>query len=155
MRIVETTPSRVILRHRTVWGALLLLIGGGLALLSAADNLRLATPWLGLLLAAAGLVLMRSNKVTFDAERRICTLSRLTLLRLRRRELAFDEITDLSIEPSRRKGGIAAMCCRFSLVTDREVIPLMETYEPGPERYRIMREEVLGLVFGEAQTALR
>ena len=62
----------------------------------------------------------------------------------KRCDLTFDEFTDIRIDPTPARGVGA---CRFSLITADAVISLSLHYEPGPEPYRRMRDEIIDVVF--------
>jgi hypothetical protein len=152
MRIVENTPARLVLRDRPPWAGPLLLAAMGLAILGdAAYRVPLRSQWSLLLLAGVVvvLVLVRSSEAIFDKASRTCAVRRFDLGGLRRCNLAFGDIVDVAIQPSRRTGGSGAMSSRLSLVTAEAVIPLMLFDEPGPERHRIMRDNILDAVFAD------
>src|SRR5947209_4044465 len=101
MRIVENTPSRLVLRDRTLWvsvfcfGAAFALL---LQILSGHPDRRALIP--AGLFAAFGLLFLRATDVVFDKARRLCLVVRLDLFRRRRRTISFDEIVDILVEPA-------------------------------------------------------
>jgi hypothetical protein len=151
MRIAEDTPSRLVLRDRTLWISLLC-FGGAAALLA-----RFAVVWDKQLLIGAGLSLafglpfLRATDLVFDKAQRLCDLRRLDMVRVTRLSLNFSEIRDIQVEVEPMAGGSDVISCRFSLVTGSDVIPLTVAYEPDLERYNRMREIILDTLFPAAR----
>ena len=48
-------------------------------------------------------------------------------------------------------GDSQTISCRFSLVTQADVIPLTAAYEPDLERYNKMREVILAMLFSPSR----
>ena len=71
------------------------------------------------------------------------------MLRLTRTQLGFDDIVDARVDIEPMPDDPAAPSCRLSLVTKSAAVPLTAVYEPGAERYDIMRNAVLDAVFGK------
>lgn len=144
MRIVENTPARLVLQDGRRWAGALIAAAMGLVILGeAAYRVPLRDQWVLLLLAGLALALFRTSQATFDKTRRTCAVRRFALSGWRRWNLAFDDILDVRVEPSRRAGGISAMSSRLCLVTADALVPLTLSDEPGPERHRIMRDDIL------------
>jgi hypothetical protein len=148
MRIVENNPQLLVLRQRPPLGGLLA-VGAMLLLMvnMLISHAQAVAFWSAAGFGAIGLSLLRTTTVTFDKTARTCSVDRFDLRGPRHTDFAFDEIVDVRIEPAPRARGIGAMSCRFSLVTADAVVPLNDGYEPGPERYRLMREDILEAVF--------
>jgi hypothetical protein len=151
MRIAEDTPSRLVLRDRTLWISLIC-FGGAAALLArfavVGDKQLLIGAGLSL---AFGLPFLRATDLVFDKAQRLCDLRRLDMLRVTRLSLAFSEIRDIKVEVESMAGDSHTISCRFSLVTGSDVIPLTVAYEPDLERYNRMRETILDTLFPAAR----
>lgn len=151
MRITEDTPSRLVLRDRTLWISLVLIAG------AAALIARYFLVWdKHLLLSAAvslafGLPFLRTTDLVFDKMQRLCSLRRLDMLKVTRLVLPFREIQDIRVEVEPQAGSSHVIMCRFSLVTASVALPLTIAYEPDLERYNRMRESVLDTVFAGAR----
>ena len=150
MRITEDTPSRLVLRDRTLWISLACFAGTAVLLV------RLAGGWdKSLLIGAAlflafGLPFLRTTDLVFDKMERVCSLRRLDMLKVTRLVLPFREIQDIRVEVEPQAGGSHVILCRFSLVTASAATPLTIAYEPDLERYNNMRESILDTVFAGA-----
>jgi hypothetical protein len=151
VRIVQDTPSRLILRDRTLWSSVICL--GGAAILVGHFALRGGAAAEQLLPAALsvlfGLAFLHATDVHFDKILRTCAITRLDVVRLTRRRLSFDDIVDVRIDISRFPDGDEAGC-RFSIVTSSGAIPLTAAYEPDPERYSAMRSTLLDMLLDSA-----
>ena len=151
MRIVEDTPSRLVLRDRTLWissiclvAAMVMVVRGAVVgddqlLIGAAVMLAFAIPFL------------RATDLIFDKGQRICSLRRLDMWRIKRLSLPFSDIRDIKVEVEPMAGDSQTISCRFSLVTQADVIPLTAAYEPNLERYNKMREVILGMLFSPSR----
>jgi hypothetical protein len=151
MRIAENTPSRLVLRDRTLWISAVCFTAAAALVGRVAFDLDGAGQRAPAALSVLfGLAFLRATDVTFDKTERTCFVRRLDVLRLTHRRIAFDDIVDvrLEIDRSHDPDGLAY---RLSLSTTSAVIPLSVTYEPGFERYSGMREAVLDAVFKAAQ----
>jgi hypothetical protein len=150
MRIVEDTPSQLVLRDRTLWISCVCLAGAAAMLvrfLTAGDE--------GLLIGAAvmsafAIPFLRATDLVFDKGQRMCSLRRLDMGRIKRLSLPFSEIRDIRVEVEPMAGDSQVISCRFSLVTAAEVIPLTAAYEPDLERFNRMREIILAMLFSPA-----
>jgi hypothetical protein len=145
MRIAENSPSRLLLRDRTLWmsavclTSTLILAGGAIF----TDQPKLFyTAALFLLFA---LLFLHATDANFDKTRRVCDIRRLNMVRLTRMHVAFDDIVDARIELA-PVDDPRAPCCRLSLVTISADVPLSAAYEPDEARYAAMREAVLDTV---------
>jgi hypothetical protein len=151
VRIAENTPSRLVLRDRTLWISAVCFIAAAALVGHVAFDLDDA----GQLVPAAlsvlfGLAFLRATDVTFDKTKSICLVRRFDVLRLTRKCLAFHDILDVRLDIDRSYDS-DDLTYRLSLSTKSAVIPLSATYEPGFERYSGMREAVLDAVFKAAQ----
>jgi hypothetical protein len=146
---VENSSERLVLRDRTLWISAICLSGAGI----------LAAQWIlrrdgaDALLAAAvavffGLAFLRASDVTFDRSARRARIRRFDVLRFTRRELAFDEITEVRIEIDRTHDP-DAFSYRLSLSTASAAIPLSAAFEPGFDRHATMRDEIQKAVNGD------
>jgi hypothetical protein len=144
MRIVENTPSRLVLRDRTLWISAVLLGAAAVLLVHyvrAHDQLIPA-----LVSVAFALAFLRSTDVTFDKSEGICTLRRLDMLRLTSTRLEFRDLKDIRVETCPMDDSHAGTC-RLALVTASATLPLTASYEPSLERYNQMRETIVEAVF--------
>jgi hypothetical protein len=147
MRIVENTAERLVLRDGRLWSALIILtLAGAMMLTGIGYHASVRGLWPVLLPLTLLLVLFRFSQVTFDKVRRTCVVRRFDLRGLKRWDVAFGDIVKVAVEPAPTNRGISAMCCRMSLVTKAAAIPLTCAYEPGPERYRIMQQQILDVL---------
>src|SRR5258708_3633974 len=121
MRIVENTPSRLVLRDRTLWISLVLL-GAAAVLLVRYFVAHDQTLIPALVSAAFTLPFLRSTDVTFDKSERICTLRRFDMLRLTSRRLEFRDLEDIRVETC-PMDDTQAVSCRLSLVTASATLP--------------------------------
>ena len=150
MRIVEDTPSRLVMRDRTLWVSWLCFAVVAIAAVRfalAPGQLRPLIP--GALFLAFGLAFLRATDVTFDKGRRTCAVRRRDIARVTRTELAFGDIIDVRVEPSPGGDDSGAINCRLSLVTAAAAVPLTASYAPSLERYEAMRETLVDLLFAE------
>jgi hypothetical protein len=145
MRIAENSPSRLLLRDRTLWmsaiclGATLVLAGG------AVFTNRPDLFYTAALFLVFALLSLHATDATFDKTRRVCDIRRLNVLRLTRMHLAFDDIVDARVELAPIDDP-RTLCCRLSLVTISGSVPLSAAFEPDETRYGAMREAVLDTV---------
>jgi hypothetical protein len=151
VRIAENTPSRLILRDRTLWISVVCFTAAAALVGRVAFDLDGAVQLVPAAVSVLfGLAFLRATDVTFDKTESRCLVRRLDVLRLTHWRLAFDDIVDvrLEIDRSHDPDGLGY---RLSLSTASAVIPLSATYEPGFERYSAMREAVLDAVFKAVQ----
>ena len=145
MRIAENTPSRLVLRDRTLWISTLLL-GVAAVLLVHYAKAHDQTLISALVWVAFALPFLRSTDVIFDKSEGICTLRRLDMLRLTSTRLEFRDLKDIRVETC-PMDDTQSVSCRLSLVTASATLPLTASYEPSLERYNQMRETIVDAVF--------
>jgi hypothetical protein len=147
MRIVENSPSRLVLRDRTYWISLVCfgaaLIGLVYIGLHRGDLRALLPPGLFVLFGAA---FLHATDVTFDRIDRRCVMRRLDVVKRTRREWLFHDLTDIKVDIS-ALGEHDGVSCRLALVTADETIPLTASFEPGLDRYNAMRAVLVEVVF--------
>jgi len=150
MRIVEDTPSRLVMRDRTLWIFLILCAAAAALLVRYAvtgDKSLLIGAGLSL---AFGLPFLRSTDLVFDKEQRICNLRRFDVFKVTRQSLPFSDLRDIRVEVEPMAGDSHVISCRFRLVTGSADIPLTIAYEPDMDRYNRMRDIVLDAVFSRS-----
>jgi hypothetical protein len=151
MRIAENTPSRLVLRDRTLWISAVCFTAAAALVGRVAFDLDDASQLVPAALSVLfGLAFLRATDVTFDKTKGTCLVRRLDVLRLTCRRVAFHDIIDVRIDIDRSHDP-DDLTYRLSLSTTSAIIPLSATYEPGFERYSGMREAVLDAVSNTAQ----
>ena len=145
MRIVENTPSRLVLRDRTLWISAVLL-GAAVVLLAHYVRAHDQTLIPALVSVAFALPFLRSTDVIFDKSERICALRRFDMLQMTSTRLEFRDLKDIRVETCPMDDS-QAVSCRLSLVTASATLPLTVSYEPSLERYNQMRETIVDAVF--------
>ena len=147
MRIVENSPSRLVLRDRTYWVTIVCfaaaLFGAGYFALHRGDPRELIPT---ALFVAFGLAFLRATDVVFDRIDRRCVVRRLDVVKVTRTELLFHDLTDIRVDVSAlgESGGVS---CRLALVTASGTVPLTASFEPDLARYTAMREVIVGVIF--------
>lgn len=149
MRIVENSPTRIVVRDRTSWISIVLGAGAifvAVLAISRGEPKALISAGLCIVFAIA---FLRTSDVIFDKVARSCTLKRRDMWRITRKVVQFASIEDVLIDTmvSDAPGGIAY---RLSLSTSEGAVPFSATYEPGQDRYREMRMVIVNAVFGQA-----
>jgi hypothetical protein len=150
VRIVENTRSRLVLRDRTWWVSAVcfaasVILAGRSALSDATADLLVPAA----ISALFGFAFLHATEVSFDRIGRTCIVRRFDVVRLTRRRLRFEDISDIRIETSRFWDS-DDIGCRLSIVTAATTIPLTAAYEPGLERYSAMRETLLDVLFADS-----
>jgi hypothetical protein len=152
MRISEDTPDHLRLADRmALWmsaiclGSAMILVGG--AIYDSEPRL-LITAGLFLLFA---LLFLRTSDVTFDKLTRTCSIRRLDVFRVTRKQFGFDDILDARIEVDPMSDNPAMPGCRLSLVTTSGIVQLTAGYESDYEHYNAMRAAVLDATFKNRQ----
>jgi hypothetical protein len=145
MRIIKaTTPSRLVLRDRTLWisgvcfAAALVIV---YRILADHDPAALAIS--ALLLVGFGLVFFGATDVVFDKTEQVCRLRRIGALGVVRAAYRFPEIRDVRVEIEPSLGHSNTTMCRLALVTAAGTTPLTRSYEPSLERYNAMRDAIV------------
>lgn len=151
MRITENTAARLTLRDRTLWVSVICF---GAGLFGAAFFMLHPGPLQQLipsaLFIAFGLAFLRATDVTFDKDRRVCVMRRLDVLKVTRRQFAFDDITDIDVEVSSGGEDSRSLTCRLALATKAGVVALTASYEPDFARYNRMRDQIVDFLFAAA-----
>jgi hypothetical protein len=148
MRIVEDTPSCLVLRARSLWVSYVC-FGGTLVLAAASifTDRGLGPLFPAALLALFGFAFLRATDVVLDKERRRCTIRRRDMLRVTRREVGFDEITDVLVDTMMDTDVPGQFTCRLSLSTKGGPIPFSAVYQPDLNRYEGMRDTLVKAIF--------
>jgi hypothetical protein len=153
MRIVENSPTRLVLRDRTYWITIVCfaaaLFGAGYFALHRGDPRQLIP--IGLF-AAFGLAFLRSTDVVFDKIDRRCVVRRRDMVKVTSTELLFHDLTDIKVDVS-ALGERGQVSCRLALVTASQTLPLTASFEPDLTRYNTMREAIVAVVFGPGRNA--
>lgn len=150
MRIVENSSSRLVLRDRTLW---LSVVFFGVAIFMMAvfffgqgGDRRIAYP--AGLFALFGVAFLRSTDAVFDKQARVCRLSQLNMVRVKRREIAFDDINDIEIDTGPTSPSSQVPTYRLNLMTASGTVPMTVAYEADLKRQEAMRSAILQAVAG-------
>ncbi len=148
MRIVESSPQRLILRDQSIWitaicfAAAAFLAGYAIFRTPAAHGL-----WLtAFLFAIFGLVFMRRAVVTFDKVTGLCTINKLKVFKRTRLSIPFTDIQDVKIEVEPLNPGSEREHYALSLATSSRIVPLSVTYEPGIGHFDEIRAAILEIL---------
>ena len=150
MRIVENSSSRLVLRDRTLWlsvvffGAAALMMG--VFFFGQGGDHRIAYP--AGFFVLSGLVFLRSTDAVFDKQARLCRLSQLNVFRVKRREIAFDDINDIEIDTGPTSPSSQVPTYRLNLMTASGTVPMTVAYEADLKRQEAMRSAILQAVAG-------
>jgi hypothetical protein len=143
MRIVEDSVARLTLKDRTLWITAVCFLVAGIMIWQAVLQERhvnlYASP---AFLVVFGLAFLHMTDVVLDKTRRVATLRRLTVIKLTRASLGFEDIVDVAVqmEPLPDSNSIS---CRLAFLTRDATIPLSASYQPDPQRYNAMRAAIL------------
>src|ERR1700736_4669366 len=144
MRIVENSVSRLALKDRTLWITAVCFIAAGIVGSQAlAHHERITFYVLPLVASAFGLAFLQMTDVVFDKARRVVALRRLTVVRVTRAKLRFEDIVDVTVQISPQAGNWDSIHCRLAFRTQDAVIPMTASYEPDLERHNAMRDAIL------------
>ncbi len=144
MRIVEDSVSRLALKDRTLWIATVCFIAAGIVGAQAlAHHQRITFYFLPLVASAFGLAFLQMTDVVFDKARRVVAVRKLTVVRVTRAKLRFEDIVDVTVQISPQVGNWDSIHCRLAFRTQDAVIPMTASYEPDLERHNAMRDAIL------------
>jgi hypothetical protein len=150
MRIVENTDTVLRLKDRTLWVSIVCI--GAAAFMMAAiffgqGDHRIAYP--ASFFALFGLMFLRSTDAVFDKKARLLRLEQLNVFRVRRRQLGFDDISDVRVDYGPTSASTEAGTYRLDLIVGSETVPLTAAYEGGLDRHEAMREAIMETLFAD------
>ena len=143
MKVVEDSPSRLVLKDRTLWitGFCFVFAGfmGYQALVQPARVNFLAP----LFLILVGMAFLDMSDVVFDKTRRMVSLRRFSVVKLTRATFRFEEITDVVVQIAPLIGSSTSTQCRLAFVAGKAPLPMTISYGPNLARYEAMRASIL------------
>ena len=136
--------ERLTLRDRTLWIAAVCFVPAVimtcLAVLHHEGVRFYITP---LIMMAFGLAFLHTTDVVFDKTRRVASLRRLTVIKLTRLSIAFEDVVDVAVQMDPQPDNWNSISCRLAFLTRDATIPMTASYAPNLERYNAMRASIL------------